>query len=362
VRPVLLESYETGTFPKFVATRMGELGFLGAQLTGYGCAGLDYSTYGLLMKEIERGDSGLRSFASVQGGLVMYPIWEFGSEKQKQKWLPGLARGTLIGCFGLTEPDFGSNPAGMRTTAKKVGNSYVLNGSKTWITNSPIADVCIVWAKVVGDSALPEGSIRAFMVEKGTPGFSAPEIKAKLSLRASITGELLFADCKIPAENVLEKTTGLKHAFMCLNVARFGIAWGVLGAAEDCLEEALSYAQNREMHGKPLASYQLVQAKLARMSTQLSTAFLVAGRLGELKNNGKLLPQQISMAKQNNVEIALNIARTCRDILGANGVSLEYRSMRHSCNLESVYTYEGTNDVHLLVVGQALTGLNAFGN
>jgi glutaryl-CoA dehydrogenase len=346
-RPYLRTAYEQGTFPIEIIPKLGELGLLGAQLKGYGCSGLDSLSYGLIMKELERGDSGLRSFASVQGALVMYPIHAFGSEEQKQKWLPALREGKAIGCFGLTEPDFGSNPAGMRTTAKKDGSHWVINGSKTWITNASAADVAVVWAKT-------DQGVRGFLVEKGTPGFEQRAIHGKLSLRASVTGSLFFHDCRIPAANMLPETVGLKNALMCLN------AFGALGAAEDCLQEALEYSKNRIMFDKPLASFQLIQRKLAIMATQITTGNLLARRLSELKSAGALEPGQISMAKQNNVLLALEAARTARDILGANGVSDEYRCMRHACNLESVYTYEGTNDIHLLIVGQQLTGIQAF--
>lgn len=352
--PLIEHAYEEGEFPRHIIKRVGELGLLGAQLEGYGCAGLDNLSYGLIMKELERGDSGIRSFASVQGALVMYPIHAFGSEAQKRNWLPRLASGDAVGCFGLTEPDFGSNPSGMKTTARKSGGDYILNGSKTWITNATIADVAVVWAQT------EEGGIRGFLVEKGTPGFKATEIKNKLSLRASITGSLYFDECRIPESARLPETVGLKNALMCLNQARFGIAFGALGAAEDCLDEALGYAKNRIMFGKPIASFQLVQRKLAHMATQISLANLAAFQLARLKDRKTLHPSQISMAKQNNVAIALDCARTARDILGANGVSGEHRAMRHACNLESVFTYEGTNDIHILVVGGQLTGIQAF--
>ena len=354
ISPHLAQWFEEGSLPKNLAQEMGALGYLGSQLQGYGCPGLDSLSYGLIMQELERADSGLRSLASVQGSLVMYPIHTFGSEEQKEKWLPLLAQGLKIGCFGLTEPDFGSNPSGMRTTATKVTGGYLLNGSKTWITNSPLADVAVVWAKVDGNS------IHGFLVEKGTVGFEAPEIKHKLSLRASVTGSLFFKDCFIPEENLLPKSDGLKSALMCLNQARFGIAFGVLGAAEDCISEALEYSKQRIVFDKPLAGFQLVQQKLATLTTRLTTARLLALELCKLKEEKKIQPAQISMAKQNNVQFALEAARTCRDILGANGISLEYRSMRHACNLESVFTYEGTNDVQILIIGQAITGLNAF--
>lgn len=353
-QPHILENYERAVFPIELIKEMGALGLLGCNLTGYGCAGLDEVSYGLIMKELERGDSGLRSFASVQSSLAMYAIHSFGSEEQKNYYLPKMAAGEFIGCFGLTEPDFGSNPAGMKTFAKKEGNSWVLNGSKTWITNAPIADVAVVWAQT-------DSGIRGFLVEKGTKGFSAPKIHHKLSLRASITGSLFFDQCKIPNSNLLEKTVGLKNPLMCLNQARFGIVFGVLGAAEDCLNEALSYTKDRIMFQKPLASYQLIQRKLAIMTTEIAKGNLVAMQLAKLKHEKKIQPAQISMGKQNNVQIALDCARTTRDMLGANGISGEYRCMRHMCNLESVYTYEGTNDIHLLIVGQELTGIPAFG-
>ena len=352
-RPLIKESFEKGIFARDLAEEMGNIGFLGANLEGYDCPGLDHLSYGLIMKELERCDSALRSFASVQTSLAMYAIHAFGSEDQKNKFLPQMAKGKIIGCFGLTEPDFGSNPAGMKTFATKKGPDYILNGSKTWITNAPIADVAIVWANT-------EEGIRGFLVEKNTPGFSAPEIHYKLSLRASVTGSLYFDNCLIPAENFLPKTVGLKNPLMCLNQARFGISFGVLGAAEDCLMDALNYAKERIMFRKPLAGFQLIQRKLALMTTEITKANLMALHLAKLKQDKTITPAQISMAKQNNTQIALECARTARDILGANGISGEYRSMRHMCNLESVYTYEGTNDIHLLVVGQELTGLSAF--
>ncbi len=351
--PHVRECFEKGYFPTDLIPRMGELGLLGANLEGYGCAGLDSIAYGLIMKELEAGDSGLRSFASVQGALVMYPIHTFGSQEQKDRWLPLLAKGQAVGCFGLTEPDVGSNPAGMKTTARKEGSDWILKGAKTWITNATIADVAVVWART-------EQGIRGFLVEKGTPGFSTTLIEGKLSLRASLTGTLYFDDCRIPERNMLPETTGLKNALMCLNQARFGIAFGAVGAAEDCLEEALRYSKNRIMFDKPIASFQLVQQKLAKMATQIACANLMAWQLGTLKEQNKIHAAQISMAKQNNVSIALECARMTRDILGANGVSNEYHCMRHACNLESVYTYEGTNDIHILVVGQQLTGISAF--
>lgn len=352
-RPLIKESFEKGVFARELIEEMGALGFLGANLEGYECAGLDQLSYGLIMKELERCDSALRSFASVQTSLAMYAIHAFGSEEQKNKFLPPMAKGKKVGCFGLTEPDFGSNPGAMKTFAKKSGSDFILNGSKTWITNSPIADVAIVWAKT-------DDGIRGFLVEKNTKGFTAPEIHYKLSLRASVTGSLFFDNCVIPQENLLPKTVGLKNPLMCLNQARFGIAFGVLGAAEDCFMEALNYAKERTMFDKPLANFQLIQRKLSLMATEITKGNLLAFQLAKLKQDKKMVPAQISMAKQNNTQIALDCARMCRDILGANGISGEYHSMRHMCNLESVYTYEGTNDIHLLIVGQELTGLNAF--
>jgi glutaryl-CoA dehydrogenase len=352
-RPLIKECFEKGVFAKELVQEMASLGFLGANLEGYQCAGLDSLSYGLIMKELERCDSALRSFASVQTSLAMYAIHAFGSEEQKNKFLPEMAKGKIIGCFGLTEPDFGSNPGGMKTFAKKQGKDFILNGSKTWITNASIADVAIVWAKT-------DDGIRGFLVEKNTKGFSAPEIHYKLSLRASVTGSLYFDNCLIPEENLLPKTVGLKNPLMCLSQARFGIAFGVLGAAEDCLTEALNYTKERIMFNKPLAGFQLVQRKLALMTTEITKANLMAFHLAKLKQEKKITPAQISMAKQNNTQIAVDCARTARDLLGGNGVSGEYNSMRHMCNLESVYTYEGTNDIHLLIVGQELTGIPAF--
>jgi glutaryl-CoA dehydrogenase len=351
--PLIKEAFEKALFPKELILEMGALGFLGANLEGYGCAGFDEVSYGFIMKELERCDSAFRSFASVQSSLAMYAIHAFGSEDQKNHFLPKMAKGEYVGCFGLTEPDFGSNPAGMKTFAKKEGSSFVLNGSKTWITNASISDVAVVWAQT-------EDGVRGFLVEKGTKGFVTQEIHEKLSLRASITGTLFFENCSIPSENMLPNTTGLKNALMCLNQARFGIAFGVLGAAEDCFHEALSYSKERIMFGKPLASFQLIQQKLALMATEITKGNLLAMQLAKLKHEKKIKPAQISMAKQNNVKIAMDCARTARDILGANGISGEYHSMRHMCNLESVYTYEGTNDIHLLVLGQELTGIAAF--
>lgn len=351
--PIIRGAYEQAQFPLHLVKRMGELGFLGAQFKGYGCAGIDALAYGLLMKELERGDSSIRSFASVQSSLVMFPILAFGSDKQKDAWLPKLARGEAIGCFGLTEPEGGSDPASMRTSAQLDGNYWVLNGVKTWITNASIADVLVIFAKT-------DHGIRGFLLERGQKGLSTEEIKHKLSMRVSSTGTIFLDDCRIPKENVLEKSTNLKHALMCLSEARYGIAWGAVGAATDCLLEALDFSTNRKLFHKSMASFQLVQRKLALMATDIAKANLMAFQLARLKIRGVLDPAQISMAKQNNVAMALKCARRARDLLGANGITNEFHAMRHSCNLESVYTYEGTNDIHLLIVGKKLTGIDAF--
>jgi glutaryl-CoA dehydrogenase len=354
ILPIIDDHFENATFPKHLAAEMGDLGLLGANLPEeYGCAGMRDVAYGLVMQELERGDSGLRSFASVQGALVMYPIYTFGSEAQKRRWLPELARGTAIGCFGLTEPDHGSDPASMITRAVKDGKRWVLNGSKSWITNGTIADVAVVWAKV-------DGRVRGFLVEKGTKGFEAPEIKHKMSLRASVTSQLIFEDCSIPEENLLPGAEGLKAALMCLNQARYGIAWGALGAAMACYHTALEYAKARMQFGRPIAGFQLVQQKLAMMLTEITKGQLLALQLGRLKEAGKLHFAQTSLAKRNNVAIALDCARLAREILGANGISLEYAVMRHMCNLETLKTYEGTHDIHTLILGHAITGLEAF--
>lgn len=352
-QPLILEAFEKGEFPQELVKEMAAQGFLGLNLHGYGCAGLDELSYGLVMKELERCDSAFRSFASVQSSLCMYAIYAFGSEEQKQKFLPEMANGNCIGSFGLTEPDYGSNPAGMKTFAKKDGDDYILTGSKTWITNAPSSHVAIVWANT-------DDGIRGFLVEKGAKGFSRPAIHHKLSLRASLTGSLFFDNVRIPKENLLPKSSGLKSPLSCLNQARFGIAFGVLGAAEACLTEALNYSKDRILFGKPQAAFQLTQRKLAIMATEIAKANALAYRLAELKSQNKIKPHHISMAKQNNTQIALDCARTTRDMLGASGITGEYSCMRHMCNLESVYTYEGTNDIHMLVVGQALTGIPAF--
>jgi glutaryl-CoA dehydrogenase len=357
--PVIAEHYLAGKFPKALVPRMAELGFFGANLPEeYGCAGLNNVAYGLIMQELERGDSGVRSFASVQGALVMYPIYAFGSEDQKKSYLPRLASGELIGCFGLTEPDYGSNPGGMITVAKETADGWVLNGAKMWITNGSTAQVAIVWAKTAGLDDI--ASIRGFIVPTDAKGFTAKDQKGKLSLRASDTSELVFQDVHLPADAILPKSGGLKSPLMCLTQARYGISWGALGAAIACYEEAVSYACNRVMFGKPIAGFQLQQQRLADMLTEIVKGQLLVLHLGRLKDAGTFTPQQVSLAKRNNVNVATNIAREARRLLGANGILAEYASMRHMANLESVYTYEGTHDVHSLILGQAITGLNAF--
>ena len=351
--PIVNDCYEKAVFPKQLISKVGGLGLLGANLTDYGCAGLNNTAYGLILQELERGDSGLRSFVSVQGALVMYPIHAFGSEEQKKKWLPLLQQGKAIGCFGLTEPDSGSDPGGMKTKAVKKGNSYILNGSKAWITNGSVADVALVWAQT-------QEGIRGFIVEKGTPGLETKDIKGKLALRASITSELFFSDCEIPKENLLPKTEGLKSALMCLNQARYGISWGVLGAAMACYHQALSYCKERKAFGKPLASFQLIQQKLAWMVTEITKAQLLVWRLSKMKDAKTIKHYHVSLAKRNNCWMALEIARMARDMLGANGTSYEYNVGRHMCNLEAVKTYEGTHDIHTLVIGERVTGISAF--
>jgi glutaryl-CoA dehydrogenase len=357
--PIIGKHFRNGTFPMDLVPQLAELGVFGATLKGYGCAGMSQVAYGLVLQELERGDSGLRSFASVQGSLCMYPIFTFGSDEQKEKWLPGMAKGKLIGCFGLTEPDFGSDPGGMRTRAKKDGDHYVLNGSKMWITNGTIADVAIVWAKV--DDGGSE-SIRGFLVEKGMPGFKASEIHGKFSLRASHTAELSFADVRVPAKNMLPGVQGLRGPLSCLNSARMGIAFAAMGAAVACFEGARDYALSRIQFGKPIASFQLTQEKLADMLQEIVKGQLLAFRLAKLKDqNGKCSPEQVSLCKRNNVKVALDIARVARTIYGANGITDEYPPIRHALNLESVYTYEGTHEVHTLILGKAITGIDAFG-
>ncbi len=354
VMPIIEEYNRKAEFPLHLVSKMAELGLFGPTLPAkYGCAELNNVAYGLIMQELERGDSGIRSFASVQSALVMYPIFTFGSETQKDYWLPKLASGEKIGCFGLTEPDYGSNPGGMVTKAEKVEDGYLLNGAKMWITNGTIADVAVVWAKL-------DGIVRGFLVEKGTKGFSAPEMKGKHSLRASVTSELIFDNVLIPDSNLLPKTEGLKNALMCLNQARYGIAWGVVGAMLDCYHTALNYSKSRIQFSKPIAAYQLTQEKLVYMLTEITKSQLLNLQLGRLKDNGKLKHTQVSLAKRNNCEKALEIARLSREILGANGILDEYPVMRHSANLESVKTYEGTHEMHTLIVGEDITGLPAF--
>jgi glutaryl-CoA dehydrogenase len=361
VLPVIGKAYVEGRFPRELIPEMGAQGFFGANLPEeYGCAGLNNVAYGLIMQELERGDSGIRSFASVQGALVMYPIYAFGSEEQKRHYLPKMASGEIIGCFGLTEPDYGSNPSGMITMAREQRDgTWILNGGKMWITNGSTASAAVVWAKTNDDK--DASSIRGFIVPAGTKGFTARDQKGKLSLRASDTSELVFQDVHLPADAILPKSGGLKSPLMCLTQARYGISWGAIGAAMACYEEALGYAVNRIMFDKPLAGFQIQQVRLADMLTEIVKAQLVSLHLGRLKDAGTFTPQQVSLAKRNNVNIATNIAREARRLLGANGILAEYASMRHMANLESVYTYEGTHDVHSLILGQAVTGFNAFG-
>jgi glutaryl-CoA dehydrogenase len=358
LRPSIAEHFEKGTFPLEMAPRFGDLGLLGANCDGYGCQSLGAVGYGLACQELERCDSGLRSFASVQSCLVIYPILTFGSEEQKTRWLPDLAAGRKIGCFGLTEPDFGSNPAGMRTVAKQDGGDYLISGRKAWITNGSIADVAVVWAKLGGS----DGPIRGFLIERGTPGFSATNIERKFSLRASVTSELALDNVRVPASAMLpgSEELNLKAALMCLNQARYGIAWGVVGAASDCLAEALAYATERVQFDRPIAGYQLVQKKLVEMLAEITTAQLLCLRLARLKDAGTLKHHHVSLAKMNNVRVARDAARTAREILGASGITYEYRCGRHLCNMETVYTYEGTHDIHTLIVGQKLTGISAI--
>lgn len=355
VTPIIEEANEKAEFPRHLIKGLGEIGAFGLFLPPeQGGEGPDQIAYGLMMQELERGDSGVRSAASVQSSLVMFPIYNFGSEEQKAKYLPKLATGELVGCFGLTEPDFGSNPGGMKTNIKDMGDYYLLNGAKMWITNSPIADIAIVWAKD------EQGIIRGLIVEKDSPGYSAPTTHDKWSLRASYTGELVFDDVKVPKENLLPKTGGLKYPLMCLNSARYGIAWGAIGAAMDCYDSALRYSLERVQFGKPIGGHQLQQKKLAEMLTEITKAQLLAWRVGVLKNQGKATAAHISMAKRNNVHMALQVAREARQIHGAMGITSHYPCMRHMMNLESVITYEGTHDIHLLITGHDITGINAF--
>ncbi|MFG3600307.1 acyl-CoA dehydrogenase family protein [Micromonospora chersina] len=354
VRPHVAGWYEDGHVPaRELAREFGKLGLLGMHLTGYGCAGASAVAYGLACLELEAGDSGIRSLVSVQGSLAMYAIWRYGSEEQKQRWLPAMAAGEAIGCFGLTEPDHGSDPASMATRARRDGDDWILNGSKLWITNAPIADVGVIWART-------DEGVRGFAVPMDTPGVTAREIRHKMSLRASVTGEIALDDVRLPADARLPEATGLKAPLSCLTEARHGIVWGALGAARDCLETALSYATTRTQFGRPLAGFQLTQAKLADMAVEWNKGLLLALHLGRLADAGKLRPDQVSVGKLNNVREAIAIARECRTILGANGVSGEYPVMRHANNLESVLTYEGTSEIHQLVIGQRLTGLSAF--
>ncbi len=358
VKPRIADWYERGEVDLSLMREAGALGLLGMHLDGYGCAGTNAVSYGLACMELEAGDSGVRSMVSVQGSLAMFAVWKFGSEEQKQTWLPRMATGEAIGCFGLTEPDFGSNPGGMRTRAKPDGHEWVLNGTKMWITNGSVAEVAVVWAQT--DEAENGKGVKGFLVPTGTPGFSAPKIGRKLSLRASITSELVLEDVRLPADAVLPEVTGLRGPLSCLSEARFGIVFGALGAARDCLETALDYTSTRDVFNRPLSSFQLTQAKLADMALELQKGFLLALHLGRLKDDHRLEPRQVSLGKLNNVREALAIARECRTILGANGITLEYPVLRHANNLESVLTYEGTSEVHQLIIGQALTGESAF--
>ena len=353
VIPIIEDYYTKGTFPMELISEIGEMGLFGCNLEGYECAGLSHVAYGLVCQELERGDSAIRSCVSVQGSLSMYPIHAFGTEEQKQKYLPGMAQGKLIGCFGLTEPDHGSDPGGMETKAVDDGDSYVLNGAKMWITNGTVADLAIVWAKL-------NGKIRGFIVEKSDSGFSAPEMKGKHSLRASITSELVFQDCKIPKDRILPEVQGLKGPLSCLTQARYGITWGSIGAAMGCFHSSVDYSKSRIMFKKPIASFQLVQNKLAWMLREITKGQLLAYHLGRAKDNGEATPEMVSLGKMNNVDAAIQIARMARDIHGANGILNEYPIMRHMANLESVYTYEGTHDIHNLILGRWITGIQAF--
>jgi glutaryl-CoA dehydrogenase len=353
VLPIIQKCFEEHHFPRELVPELASLGLLGSSIKGYDCAGLNGISYGLICQELERGDSGIRSFVSVQSSLCMYPIYAFGSEEQKQKYLPRMARGEVIGCFGLTEPHGGSDPANMKTHAKKRGTDWVINGAKMWITNGAIADLAVVWA-------MTEEGIRGFLIEKGTPGFAAPEIERKFSLRASVTSALFFDNVVVPAENVLPGVVGLKGPLSCLTQARYGIAWGVIGAAQACLAQVLDYAKTRILFGRPLAQNQATQIRLAEMARGITTAQLLALQLGRLKDQGTLQPTHVSMAKWNNCRMALDVARDCRDLLGGAGISAEFVPIRHMLNLESVITYEGTQTIHQLTIGRALTGLNAF--
>ena len=357
VKPAVGEWFEEGTFPRELIGEMGELGFYAPNLAGYGSPGVSETAYGLLMQELEAGDSGVRSMASVQGALVMYPIHAFGSEDQKERWLPALGEGEAVGCFGLTEPDHGSNPSAMETTAEKDADGWVLNGSKTWITNAPIADVAVVWAKDASSEGRP---VRGFLVDTETDGVTTNHIDGKLSMRASVTGEISLQNARVPDDAVLPGVEGMKGPLSCLTQARFGIAWGAVGAARDCFESAREYATDRDQFGGPIARFQLQQDKLAEMATEITTSQLLAYRLAELKERGDLRPQQVSMAKRNNVRMARDQARVAREMLGGNGITRDYPPMRHLANMETVYTYEGTHDIHSLILGEDLTGIAAF--
>jgi len=354
VLPIIEAHFREGTFPRALVPEMARLGLLGSSLSGYGCAGLNSVAYGLIMQELERGDSGLRSFVSVQGALCMYPIHTFGSDEQKDRWLPVMARGEAIGCFGLTEPDAGSDPGAMRTRAVKRGDRFILNGSKSWITNGSIAEVSIIWARC------EDGLVRGFLVERGVPGFSTRDHTGKFSLRASVTSELILQECAVPVSSLLPGTVGIKSALMCLNQARYGIAWGGVGSALAVLDEALQYARARIVFDKPIAAFQIQQEKLVWMASEITKAQLLSLRLGRLKDSGRITPAQISLGKRNNIWVARECARLAREILGANGIMDEYQVGRHFCNIEAVYTYEGTHDIHTLILGEALTGHSAF--
>jgi glutaryl-CoA dehydrogenase len=352
--PVIPEHFEAGTFPRELIPGLAELGLLGMHLRGYGCAGTSAMAYGVASEELEAGDSGLRSFVSVQGSLAMFPIWAYGSEEQKLRWLPEMAAGRAVGCFGLTEPDSGSDPSSMRTAARRDGGDWILDGTKMWITNGSMADIAMVWART-------DGGVRGFLVERGTRGFTTSDVHNKLSLRASVTSELSFSSVRLPDSAVLPGVTGMRGPLSCLNEARFGIGWGAMGAARACFEAALSYSKERRAFGKPIAAMQLTQLKLADMATSIVQGRLLAHRLGMLKDEGSLQAVQVSVAKRANVRAALDVARSARTILGANGITLEYPVSRHMANLESVLTYEGTEEVHTLIIGKELTGENAFG-
>ncbi|WP_284012607.1 acyl-CoA dehydrogenase family protein [Halobaculum litoreum] len=357
VAPDIADHYEAGTFPTELVPEMGDLGFYAPNLEGYGSPNVSERAYGLLMQELEACDSGLRSMASVQGALVMYPIHAFGSEAQKEAWLPALGQGEAVGCFGLTEPAHGSNPSGMETRAERDADGFVLNGEKTWITNAPIADVAVVWAKLTSEEGSP---VRGFLVETDRDGVETPKIDDKLSMRASVTGGIVLDDARIPEENVLPEVSGMKGPLSCLTQARYGIAWGAVGAARDCFETAREYQTERDQFGGPIARFQIQQEKLAEMATQITLAQLLAYRLADLKERGDLRPQQVSMAKRNNVRMARDQARVAREMLGGNGITTDYSPMRHMSNLETVYTYEGTHDIHSLILGEDLTGIAAF--